>query len=1188
MEKWYQQFFAKDELRACSPLRRFHHHRLTIAVVVTEHSNPLVVCSPATSSHTVVYDNGDVRAYVMSTRTVRTLPEVGLEAVDKRVAVELTLPVPAVVAGGETTTTTGSTTIRDPSYYAQQQQQQPQPGAPRRYRTLVCATVIGYEPVLDAHIVRYDEPVITPGYARVSQAAGTGTLFGRQSASTSVGSAAATGASATARQADSISVDRLLRSVLQGTGTTQAVAKELARAGMIAAHREISSGGTVASSAPADDPPSFEAVPTRSFEEVAYLPARSLTWLVNSARLPADTKLLGRRVVVFEPHARDAADGSAAPASGTIPVRLAGGFFRHGTITAAQPVTVLTTAIDAALSAPLLCPISTELTVAYDEGPLRTWTLGAVTFGWGQDAVPFTPQLPAGARAHAGVATNGDAEAVLPLSPPSPSRVGLLNMGATCWLGAAVQCLSHATPLTIALLDEALPAALHTRATSADSGARSDSAGSGLRGRMALAYADLLKSLWGGQDALIAALTNAPPGTTATESACGRPELNLAVSPGYVKALLTEWSRQFVGLGQQDAHEGLLSLLDLLHEDLAEPATVPRPTLGPPTDDSAQANNVRLGAQSQSPDVSATSGAASIASSVRVEAAINGLAEPVPVPIVEEAAEGGALVSVMLVEDSAVDIDQTSTAPPSPTENIVTAGRGEAERPAITTGSSAHAADIVSLASPACMAAGTHPVASTSTSASAGAAAAGRATVAPPPPQLSSPLVSVVTTITCKRLAPAAASTASEPAQSRVALPAHTGSPDNRAPVSRSAPPQASYSEPPSIIRRLFFAHTTTEVTCPKRHTKLRHGPASGELLPPLPVRAGKREVRSGGIFRRKVTARDAELSDCLGDYFSPESETSLCEACGHGRPVTLTARPWLISLPPILIVQLKRFEYLPGVGSHSKIQEPVHFPLALDMGPYLLPPERRKALGMLPMSAPLAEERHAGTSAGSTGETTTEGRGGDRNASTGTSSRPSADASGARYELFACLMHSGGAGSGHYTAYARRLPIGKTARRELAALRFRAQAGQSDSGAAASLPVLSGVPPTAAQPAGLASNGFGSHTRTDSDEDDGKSPAAGAGRGNGVLGRGSSGDSRGTAGSAIAASNADGGRPGAFVAGNGTSGDHNTGAATGTGAASSWALFDDGAVSRAAEKDVLSPLTASLAYLLFYARVES
>ena len=109
-------------------------------------------------------------------------------------------------------------------------------------------------------------------------------------------------------------------------------------------------------------------------------------------------------------------------------------------------------------------------------------------------------------------------------------RTGLQNLGNTCYMNAALQCLSHTDLLTNWFLDNQYEAAINTKNPLSTGG------------RLARAYADLLRELWFG-----AAISHAPWG---------------------VRKVVTAVMSQFASLRMHDAHEFLLYFLDNLHEDL--------------------------------------------------------------------------------------------------------------------------------------------------------------------------------------------------------------------------------------------------------------------------------------------------------------------------------------------------------------------------------------------------------------------------------------------------------------------------------------------------------------------------------------------------------------------------------------------------------------------------------------------
>jgi ubiquitin carboxyl-terminal hydrolase 4/11/15 len=112
-------------------------------------------------------------------------------------------------------------------------------------------------------------------------------------------------------------------------------------------------------------------------------------------------------------------------------------------------------------------------------------------------------------------------------------RIGLHSLGNTCFMNSALQCLSHATPLTRHFLSNKFKADVNT------------SNPLGTRGKLANAYDDVMKDLW---------MTHAARGG--------------AASPSTLKRAIAQFAPRFAGCLQHDSQEFLAYLLDGLHEDL--------------------------------------------------------------------------------------------------------------------------------------------------------------------------------------------------------------------------------------------------------------------------------------------------------------------------------------------------------------------------------------------------------------------------------------------------------------------------------------------------------------------------------------------------------------------------------------------------------------------------------------------
>ena len=141
--------------------------------------------------------------------------------------------------------------------------------------------------------------------------------------------------------------------------------------------------------------------------------------------------------------------------------------------------------------------------------------------------------------------------------PSTPGVCGLNNLGNTCYLNAAVQCLNACTPLTEYILSGDYKKDINEKNPC------------GYGGKVATAYATLLRKIW-----------------TADKA-------HSSVAPRDFKTVVGDANDMFSGYGQKDSQELLGFLMDALHEDMN---TVRNKPLTEPVDDSLY-DNVQLVAQ---------------------------------------------------------------------------------------------------------------------------------------------------------------------------------------------------------------------------------------------------------------------------------------------------------------------------------------------------------------------------------------------------------------------------------------------------------------------------------------------------------------------------------------------------------------------------------------------------------------
>ena len=109
-------------------------------------------------------------------------------------------------------------------------------------------------------------------------------------------------------------------------------------------------------------------------------------------------------------------------------------------------------------------------------------------------------------------------------------RTGLVNIGNTCFMNSALQCLSNCYELTKYFLLDYFENDINLN----------NRLGTG--GHVVAVYRKLLEDLWGGEEDYI--------------------------NPSYFKRIFAHFVQKFSGYAQQDSNEFLTYLLDKIHEDL--------------------------------------------------------------------------------------------------------------------------------------------------------------------------------------------------------------------------------------------------------------------------------------------------------------------------------------------------------------------------------------------------------------------------------------------------------------------------------------------------------------------------------------------------------------------------------------------------------------------------------------------
>ncbi|VDN97918.1 unnamed protein product [Rodentolepis nana] len=133
--------------------------------------------------------------------------------------------------------------------------------------------------------------------------------------------------------------------------------------------------------------------------------------------------------------------------------------------------------------------------------------------------------------------SNGDSSAYshiirYPSSSLPRGVCGLSNLGNTCFMNSAIQCISNIAPLRKFVLSDEFRGSINATNRL------------GSHGEIAIAFAELIKEMWSDK------------------------KRGLSCVPRDLKSKIGRYAPQFLGYNQHDAHELMNFLLDFLHEDL--------------------------------------------------------------------------------------------------------------------------------------------------------------------------------------------------------------------------------------------------------------------------------------------------------------------------------------------------------------------------------------------------------------------------------------------------------------------------------------------------------------------------------------------------------------------------------------------------------------------------------------------
>ncbi|KAI5793866.1 hypothetical protein DFH27DRAFT_146876 [Peziza echinospora] len=223
------------------------------------------------------------------------------------------------------------------------------------------------------------------------------------------------------------------------------------------------------------------------------------------------------------------------------------------------------------------------------------------------------------------------------------------------------------------------------------------------------------------------------------------------------------------------------------------------------------------------------------------------------------------------------------------------------------------------------------------------------------------------------------------------------------------------------IIHRCFYGKLQSDVTCGNCHNVTTAlDPVMDLSLELKPKPKGKRGHQTNGDdFGSATTPEVLTLQECLERFTTPEKlgiEYN-CVKCSGSTLQEATKQLTVKRLPPVLCIQLKRFEH--SSSGFSKIDTKVRFPAQLDMTPYITRSKRKPTDLSIPAQIPIPtgnskKEKAAAAAALASNAAAAAA------AAAASAAILSPPPSNFQYELLTVVVHDGQIDTGHYYSYSK------------------------------------------------------------------------------------------------------------------------------------------------------------------------